>query len=230
VTTPEEKSTFLGWAGGINSSDINQTITVRGTMTLTLEYRNLCLVNLGFTDSESRPVSPQSVRIGDGGQTLSLGSSPIWLYSGDYQVAQAKWMGVALENSNITFTVTRPGTIPIMLPISDEHVVVRDVYGFPVQGAQVRLVVDNITQERVTNGSGVATFTQLPNGAVRGEIQYLGFSQYFSEEGSSHTVYSTAPLSYPLLATIGVLATLATLAIVRSVRRKRESAGPYFFS
>ena len=233
VDTSVEKSTFLGWTGSINSSSTSLNFTVKGDMNLDLDFRNLCLVNIGFTDVEGQPVNLAPVQISAGSQTLNLTSPSVWLYSGTYQVTQAYWKGVELKspsNSTISFNVSKPGDLPIMLPIFDEVVVVTDVYGLPVQGATVTLAAGGIVQERVTNGSGIALFAQIPPGPVQGTIKYLTFSQNFSSQNdSSRVIYATATLSYPLLITILAAAALAAFVTIRSVRKKTSSGGYIYF-
>lgn len=142
-------------------------------------------------------------------------------------------MGVkvaSVGNSPITFNVARPGNLPVVLPIFDEIVVVTDVYGLPIQGAKVTLSAGQQVQQELTNGSGIALFPQLPSGQVEGTIQYLTFSQNFhSSDNTSHTIYATASLSYPILTTILVIAALASYATLRSIRKKPREYN-YFFS
>jgi hypothetical protein len=144
-------------------------------------------------------------------------------------------MGVELSgsaSSPLNFNVQRPGNLPVMLPISDETVYVRDVYGFPIQDAKVTLAAGNQVQIKFTNSSGVALFPQLPPGPVEGTIQYLTFSDKFSSDGvSARTIYSTATLSYPLLVTILMITALASYLTIRATRKRSKSGGyVYFFS
>ena len=89
------------------------------------------------------------------------------------------------------------------------------------------LAAGGVVQGMVTNRSGIALFPQLPPGPIQGTIKYLTFSQSFqSSTVSSHVIYATASLSYPLLATILGVASVAFYFIVRSIQGRSRFDGP----
>jgi hypothetical protein len=143
------------------------------------------------------------------------------------------WKGVEIAGSNNTsvpFYVDRPGAVQVTLPIYNEIVVVRDIYGLPVRGAMVTITTDGQVQTISTNSSGIALFPQLPPGPIEGTVKYLTFSANFSSPSDSqHVVYATATLSYPVLVTILTITALAAYVTIRSVRRKTKSGGYVYY-
>jgi hypothetical protein len=224
VSTPTGKSKFLGWSGGINSTSPSLAIRVEGDLSLYATYKNQYLVNITFADAEGRSVSPQNVSIQGPSGAFNLTNPSLWLYSGSYQVTQAEWMGTNVASARdvpVTFAVTASKTIVVPLPIYDETIVVTDIYGLPVSGANVTMTVGNQIQQLLTNSKGQAVFTQVPLGYMNGTVKYLAFSGDIRvSTPGEHTEYVIVTLSYPVLITILSILGVGTFFVVRRVRRR----------
>ncbi len=224
VNTLTGKSKFVGWSGGVNSTSTNLTITVGGDLSLLASYKNQYLVNIVFVDAEGRSVSPQNVSIRGPAGAFNLTDSSLWLYSGTYQVTQAEWMGMDVGSSQgapVTFAVADSNPIIVSLPIYDETIIVNDVYGLPISGANVTMTVGNQIQELLTNSTGLAVFRQVPLGYLNGTVRYLGFSGNIRvSTPGEHTEYVIVTLSYPVLISILAIGAVGTYFTVRRIRRR----------
>ena len=233
VNTPTGKSKFVGWSGGVTSTSTSLTITVGGDLSLLASYKNQYLVNIAFADAEGRSVSPQNISIRGPAGAFNLTDSSLWLYSGTYQVTQAEWMGTNVgsnQGAPVTFAVADSNTIVVPLPIYDEAVVVTDVYGLPISGANVTMTVGNQIQELLTNNTGMALFRQVPLGYLNGTVKYLAFSGDIRvSTPGEHTEYVVVTLSYPVLTTIylAIFAVGAYFAVRRSRRRPVRNSDFY---
>lgn len=224
VNTPTGKSEFVGWTGGASSTSPSLTIKVGGDLSLLASYKNQYLVNVAFADAEGRSVSPQNVSIRGPAGAFNLTDSSLWLYSGTYRVTQAEWMGTNVgsnQDAPVTFAVADSNTVVVPLPIYDETIIVNDVYGLPISGANVTMTVGNQIQELLTNRTGLAVFRQVPLGYLNGTVKYLGFSgDVLVSAPGEHTEYVTVTLSYPVLITIFSILVVGTYFTVRRVRRR----------
>lgn len=224
VNTSMGRSTFVGWSGGVNSASTNLTITVGGELSLLASYRNQYLVNIAFTDAEGRSVSPQNASISGLTGAFTLTDSSLWLYSGTYRVTHAEWMGANVGSNKdtlVTLTVTGSNTIVVPLPIYDETIIVSDVYGLPISGANVTVSVGNQIQELLTNSTGIALIRQVPWGCFNGTVKYLLFSGDIRVSTlGEHTEHVVVTLSYPVLITIFSMIVVGTFFAVRKIRRR----------
>jgi len=224
VNTPTGKSKFVGWSGGVNSTSASLTITVGGDLSLLASYKNQYLVSIAFADADGGSVSPQNVSIRGPAGALNLTNPSLWLYSGTYQVTKAEWMGTNVgsnQDAPVTFAVANSNMIVVPLPIYDETIIVTDVYGLPISGANVTMTVGNQIQELLTDNGGVALFRQVPLGYLNGTVKYLAFSGKIRvSTPGEHTEHVIVTLSYPVLITILSLCVVGTYFAVRRTRRR----------
>ena len=193
-------------------------------MNVVASYKNQYLVSIAFSDAKGSSVSPQNVSIRGPSGTFDLTNSSLWLYSGNYQVTHAVWMGTDVgsnTNTPVNFQVTNSKPVVVALPIYDDTIIVTDVYGLPISGAVVTMTVGNQVQQLVTDNSGLAVFKQVPLGYLNGSVRYLAFSGNVRvSTPGQHTEYVVVTLSYPVLITIVSISTVGIYFTVKRVRRK----------
>lgn len=151
--------------------------------------------------------------------TIDAGLNAI---SGNYRIA----INANTSGGNITVNYVLH-VEPFSPAFCNVNIHVQDIYGMPIAGANVTLVLaDDSTRTAVTNESGIASFRPLPVEAYSSIVSYMGLQASSSGNTlSSPSIYVTLVLSYPVALTFVAFVTVAILAF--SIRWFRHRSLPY---
>jgi hypothetical protein len=158
--------------------------------------------------------------------TISLTNDSEWLDSGStFIISEVLWNGVDVKPTSIlTYTVDKPMTNDITTRVYSPSITVVDLFGLPVEGADVRVTFANGTTVHEQSGSDVTVKLGLiPLGTFQVVISNLGVSSSFAGDASTQSQsQDKVPLSVPLLAAI-LAVIIAVLGALFYLRRRRAS-------
>ena len=224
------RALFEGWSGSMTSSSPMVRVTVGANFQLTAEYKVEYLSKILFTDFRGKPVEVQDVVLkGPSGVTPLPPNDTVWLDAGaTYSIWKASLLGVNVAPAGL-FTVGSPSIHSFSLPVYAQIIRVQDIFGLPIQGANVTLVSNgDIALTKVTDNNGRAEFNQVPLGAFSARISYLSLSTAISVQTiGPHEVTVTMALSYPLLSLVSIIGALLAIEAIR--RKRRLDADARFF-
>ena len=195
--------------------------------TLTFQSVRQYFVEFAFRDSSgSTPIAPSALEIDE--SVLGQQEVPtfnLWLDNGTtFTVSSVTWEGVDVKPLSLsTYDVSSPQNVTIDSRIYSASMKVTDVFGLPVQGADVAAkLVNGTTATRTTNSSGLASFGLIPIGTYQATISYLGVSASTSADASIRSeAVTTVYLSIPVLGAVSIVAALAVGALL--IRRRSGS-------
>jgi len=199
-------------------------------MTLTAGYLQRFLAQIRFVDTSGGVVHPENVTIsGPTGTVAVPASGEVWLPAAkDYSLISVIWDGSQMIGTPpyTQFSVAAPGAVNVTIPVYDETLLVEDIFGNPITGAQITFTLpDGTTRAATTGANGSGSFYQLPKGTLQLSVDYLGVSSSFTVDPSLQPTSSvTIALSYPVFALFGLVAGTAATVLVL----KRKGKGPYW--
>lgn len=183
------------------------------------------LVSFTFWDSLGTvAVLPTSLEIDESalGQQQVPGFS-LWVDDGTtFTVSSVIWEGVDVKPLNpSSYRVDAPEDLAIGARIYPASMKVTDLFGLPVQGADVAAkLVNGTTVARTTNSSGLANFGLIPIGTYQATVSYLGLSASASADASVRSqAAATVYVSLPIVSVVAIVAALAVGALL--LRRRR---------
>jgi hypothetical protein len=230
--SPGVRAQFIKWADGTQKTSI--TVDVSSDLTLSAQYKQQYLVSIVFRDAAGiRAVTPDSVTlVGPGGDSRTFTSySSLWLDGGQWAVSRILWQGVSVElDTDKTLWVNSPAELTIRCAIYDVSITVRDILGFKIAGARVKMTLPNgDAYEQDTGEAGNVFFTSVPRGRFYVSVTNMGFTTSLNGDASTDNDLTVIiPVSYAtiivIILIIGVLGSIAYLMIRRS--RTRQASLP----
>jgi len=195
--------------------------------TLTFESVRQYFFAFSFRDSSgSTPIVPSALEIDEsvlGQQQVTTFN--LWLDNGTtFTVSSVTWEGVDVKPLSLsTYDVIGPQNVTIDSRIYPASMKVTDLFGLPVQGADVAAkLVNGTTATRTTNSSGLASFGLIPIGTYQATVSYLGVSTSASADASVRSqAAATVYVSIPLVGAVSIVAALALGAFL--LRRRSGS-------
>jgi len=179
-------------------------------MSLEAFYRTEYMIRLRFLDSAGDNVTPSEVRFSaPNGSSIVLNYTyDVWLRQGTITIANIIWSAVDVKPVDTTYPIQGPSTLTMNCRIYALTVEVYDSLSLPVVGANITLVLPNMTRVwLLTNSDGEAHFAQIPTGRLSGRVSYLGFITSIAEQDLTQD--SSIRLSLAL--------SLSTIAFVSSI-------------
>lgn len=123
-------------------------------------------------------------------------------------------------NQSIAYTLT------VRQAATTSHnvtVVVRDIYGVPVSGAQVTLNMAGWSPTLKTGGSGAVVFASVPAGPFNATISYMGASATLSGNSTSDPALNvTVVLSPPVAISAGVFVLVGAALYLGRIRKMKQ--------
>jgi hypothetical protein len=183
------------------------------------------LVTLVVKDNTgSDTLTPDSIAlVVNGGSQMA--SSTFWIDSGaSLQVASISWHGVDVAPSqSSSYVVSAPLTVTVNARVYDATITVKDIFGFPLGGADCSIILANGTAvHESTSGEGTVTLDMIPLGTYQGTTSAFGLSSSFSGDASTQgNLVTRLPLSWAVIIIIVVIALAAVLAPAIFLRRRR---------
>ncbi len=224
------RAIFEGWSGSMTSSTQTLQVTIATNTQLTLRYRLQYLSSIAFTDFRGKSVDVQGVALkGPFGVIPLSANDTVWLDAGAaYSIWRATYFGVGVAPAGL-FTASSPSTYSFSLPIYAQEIRVQDIFGLPIQGANVTLVSNGGVQlTKFTDNNGLAEFNQVPLGAFRANVSFLNVETTISAQTiGPHHVTATMALGYPLVSLVSIIGVLLGVEVIR--RRRRYNADAHFF-
>ncbi|MBO3804107.1 MAG: hypothetical protein JTT11_09640, partial [Candidatus Brockarchaeota archaeon] len=222
---------FQRWSNGENESSIE--LLVSGDLELEAFYKTEYLVRFSFQDNGGRQVSPKPSSVtltAPNGSTVSLyGTYDVWMQEGTAVVSSIMWQGINVKPEGTVYRVQGPADLQVRCRIYDVEVRVKDGFDFPVQGANVTLLLPNQTRVwRLTDGEGRAEFAWIPVGRVEGSVSNLGMATPI--EGIDLVTDYAVTVSIPLSANsilvlaaacVGVASTILVIWMKRGARKQK---------
>ena len=217
--------------GPSNQAGMEDPVTVTVVMnvprTLTFNSAVQYLVTITLKDSGGAVTLSQgaiTVNVNGGSETAEEGA--VWVYDGaSVQVVSVNWKGVEVAPVQApTYKVSAPLSITVPVRAYEAQVVVKDLLGISVGGAQYTITLANqTTLKGTTAGDGVIHLGVVPLGTFDGTVSYLGTSSTFSADASvSPTTSVVMYVSYPLIALAIGLVVLAVAIVFYRFRRTRS--------
>ena len=220
---------FRAWAGSISSSKDQLLLTTQEPLALTANYVVNYATLLRFVDQSGQSVGPSDIILtGATSQVAVPSSGLVWISNGSYYVTSAEWKGSQMVHMGDypQFSVGGSTTQSFKLPIYNVDMVVRDLFGDPLSGATVTVLLpDGSSVTGTTNSTGHVSFSQLPEASLELTARYLGVSSALSLDPSRNPSPSlTVAFSYPVCALVGFAAGTTVLAAF-VIRLRRRSVG-----
>jgi len=146
-----------------------------------LEYR----IRMSFLDSKGNNITNPSriLFMAPNGSLITLnGTYDVWLQKGTIKLYNVIWSSVDVLPIVSSYSIFYPGSLTMRCRIYDATVVLRDFLDFPVAGANVTLVLPNMTRVwLLSDADGEAHFTQIPAGKLSGSVSSYG-TTYIPEQ------------------------------------------------
>jgi hypothetical protein len=226
VVTRYGKAIFGGWTGTLGSPKSMVSFTVDGTTSLAANYVTRYPVQLHFVDQSGSSINPGNVTLASAkGLVLVPPSGRLWLANATYSLISANWKGSELIGTGgyPQLKISGPLDTVIKLPVYNIQVHVQDIFGNPLSGAKVSILLpDGKTTTETSGTDGVTQFLQIPQGPLELSTLYLGVTSRFSVDAAqAQTLSVTVALSYPVYALIGVVG--GTIAIAFAKLRRRTA-------
>lgn len=228
---------FEGWSGGIAGDTDPISFQVTGPMNLTAIWATFNSMRLTFYDGNSTEISPTLLD----GLTLSApngtvlilsnlrSNSSFWFEKGDYAVLTAYVYGVDVAGGTDSFTASPDGLARIQLELYTLSFSVRDrIFGYPIDGGIVTLVLPNGHVERTTINDGQAVFRYLPAALYsfnvsRGWSVAVNGAVSLPNESSTSIGLIEIPSLLLVLLSFGIALTAAIVFLRRHGRMRRRS-------
>jgi hypothetical protein len=223
---PRSRVDFQGWSYN-NKAQPSPVlhIVANSSLFIIANYMQQTLTRVSFADSLGRHLNLQDASmLGPSGIFAVRSDGSVWLTSGThYSLASAKFMGVDVAPtgaSALVVTGGQSGSLVLYLPVYDESISVVDIFGLPLSGAHVNLYnIAGQNESAVTDGTGVATFTDVPYGIYSADVSYLGTSYRLNQPlVGTHPMNTVIALSYPLVGVLAVIGVLAAFVAYRRIR------------
>lgn len=232
---------FQRWSNWKNDSTIE--LIISKDFEIEAFYKKEHRLRFIFQDSDGSPISPQPSKVmlsAPNGSIITLnGTYDVWLQEGTVIVSNIIWSSINVISENLIYRVQGPANLSIRCRIYDVEVRVRDSFDFPVQGANVTLVLPNQTSVwRTTDSEGKAIFIGIPVGRIDGSVSNLGTTTPISgiEITSNYTIPVFIPLSMNTILIlvamlVGIVATLLVIWMKRGAKKQKvpeplRSLGP----
>jgi len=177
-------------------------------------------------------LNPSSFRLEFPNGTISNPLNPSDLYY--LQNGTNTWYSVTWQNTEVVPTNTvfdaADGNPTVNCLIYDFAIRVTDLFGLPVLGASVSVVLPNgTTVEASTRTDGSAIFTMIPKGRFTAKVSYIGQTTTIRGEVAETATYpakAKITFSLPIILLILVPTVLAFLLILRVVKSRVTAAIP----
>lgn len=221
---------FLGWAtslGGTQSSNATDLRLITSqSQYIVANYQEQVLARLSFVDATGRQLNPQdATMLGPSGGFSIQSNQSVWLVSGaHYSLLSARIMGVEVAPIGASADIfvggsSRMVTFPLL--VYGAQVKVVDIFGMPLEGALVSLTtINGQSMSMSTNTTGEASFKGIPYGVYTADVSYMGVSYRVNQNAmGDNPVTMTLTLSYPLAATVLVVAGVSFYTVIRRMRR-----------
>jgi len=197
-----------------------------------LEYR----VRISFVDSKGFNITKPS-RISfmapNGSLIIMNGTYDVWLQKGTIRMSNAIWSSVDVTPIVSTYSIFYPGWLTMRCRIYDATVVLRDFLDFPVAGANVTLVLPNMTRVwLLTDADGEAHFTRIPAGRLSGSVSSYGITYIREQDLTADSVIqlslgiSVNTIWFIIAISVGAVSGLLYLLWRRERARKRLPPPP----
>jgi len=225
----DTRFTFSRWSGGVNATSEALSITAIRNVSLSAIYTVRYLIDVQFTDVSHGGLAPSDVTLsGPTGLVSVPHSGQVWLEAGEvYSVSSAAWRGTQLVSVGpfTQIVASAPGVRMVALPVYNLLIEVRDVFGEPLEGAEVSVAFpDGSVTSGFAGGNGSVKLTQLPEGALSVSVEYLGVSSSLNVDPAlQQTLSATVVLSYPTYVLAGLAAGTISIGLLA---RRREKAPP----
>jgi len=202
------------------------TVDVNASHTITFNSAVQYLVAINLKDSSGTvTLSPGDVIVNVNGGSETAAGDEVWVYAGSsVQVVSVNWKGVEVAPAQSqTYKVSSPLGITVPVRVYEAEVVVKDLLGMSVGGAQYSITLANQTTLRgTTPGDGVIPLGAIPLGTFDGTVSFLGTSATFSADASvSPTTSVVMYVSYPLIVLAIALVVVAVAILFYRFRRTR---------
>jgi hypothetical protein len=230
------------WTVSVSYQGINvysNTVSLVSATVLNLSL-SVSKISYSVTDNYGNPLAnARIVVLAPNGTSLSLitdssGVASLGLAAhGSYRATKVTWQGIEVMPSGQASTdLTKSISTTVKARVYNLSVQVSDILGLTISGVQVTLNHPNGTQlTATTNGAGVATFADVPDGQYSGSVSYLGQStplQISSGNmalGSSNVRLIFSPVSLGIFTVIPGLAIGAGVFLVRRRYNGQSKAG-----
>jgi hypothetical protein len=194
---------------------------------LTFNHVTQYLVSFSFTDNTgTRTITPSVVEVEVSGVGVPMvNGSKAWIASGgSFAITKEIWENADVRPTNPqTYIVSSPSNATIRSRVFDLTLRVADLFGQPVSGARVSLLLANGSRvERTTESDGKVSIPLIPIGTFNGTITNLGVSSQVHGDASTATVSDVkAALSIPVLGIVAGVLVLAVAGVFLGIRRRR---------
>jgi len=189
-------------------------------------------VSFKFFDINGRnPVSPSDVQLIAGNATMDLQGEPAWLKDGaSFQVVGVFWEGSSVGPLPApSFTVqAAPLNVTLNTKVYPASLKVVDLFGFPVSGAQVSMMLANGTVVTgTTKGDGTFAVAMVPLGTFTATVSSFGSNaQIIGNSASTQPVaQGKVALSVISLGAVGALFVGGGVTALLLFRRRRGGVG-----
>ncbi len=205
------------------------TFTMNGPHTVAFGSVTQFLVRIEVRSADGASVlSPQSISVEvNGGAAMSV-TGPLWVDRGSSLVVSGvTWEGSQVGPTNSAGeTIGSPSTVTVDAKVYRATVMVKDMFGLPVEGATVDVTLANGTKVTgVTDSSGAFALNLIPLGTYDGSVSNYGTSTHISADASVASE-AVAGVSLSLSAVVIIAAIIViVVAAVFIVRRWRRGPG-----
>jgi hypothetical protein len=229
LTRSATRVDFLGWGNIQSSNTTTLHLVTNQTAYVLVNYQEQVLTQLIFVDSAGKQLNPQNaILLGPSGGISVQSNQSVWLsWGAHYSLLSAEFMGAEVAPSGASADVIVAGpsqTYTLSLLVYDAQVKVVDIFGTPLKNALVSLTtIDGQTTNATTDSSGEARFSDVPYGIYSAHVNYMGVSYTIAQDSIGDTpVTLTLTLSYPLFASVLVVANTSSFMVLRRMKRKRH--------
>lgn len=211
---------FYKWSNGISTS--NFTTTVDSPISASAIFLNEYLITLGVVNSYGSPI-PNSDISDYVINNQSVSGQNLFLFAGkSYTIGSVGYEGQQV-NVNYSFSPAGPGQISLKVPLYNVTIYTRTLLGSPVN-ASLSVTFSNGSRENLYTGNGgIASFSNVPYGAVSGYAVYAGISSTVSlRNGSVAIVEFPSPWLIGEIIVALIVLLLGAKLVARQIHKERE--------
>ncbi len=202
---------------------VTAAVVMNSPHTLSFDSVTQYLVTIVLKDSSgAMTLSPGAILVNVDGATQGASGGSVWVDAGSsIQIVSVNWKGVEVTPAQVpTYKVASPLSVTFPVRVFEATVVVKDLLGFPIGGAQYSVTLANKTSlHGTTSGDGTIPLGPVPLGTYIGSVSYLGVTTSFTGDATTGPTTSViVSLSYSLI--VLLIALVVVVVAVIYLRRR----------
>ncbi len=218
---------FVGWEGDVVSPKPTVEVYVDGPKTLRARWKTQYACSFKFMDALGARAlyPPLKATLALGSEVVVIdGASTVWLDAGCWRLVEVVWQGVDVKPMDVdVLVVDKPKSFTLLCRVYDLELSVTDVFGVPVEGAQVEVVLPNNTVVKVAaSREGLVHLSMIPAGRFKAAVSFLWQRGEVEGEVPSPRVEVKLPLSALSLAILALTASSTLCGVAVYARRQRH--------